>query len=154
MGRIVIDLLGVHRTEDANLVRDPANVRKEFRDFLTALTPLLEFTKRAARLQFRVLQLSQLLAFGERLRERLAVEFLELGLVIETFQMRRPARHAEVNDALGPHRKMGRVDRPFPAGGGGRRRGRAQQLWIEQTGKRQAAQAESRATEKGAAVDV
>src|SRR5439155_8079327 len=98
------DLLGVHRTENANLVRDPADVRKEFRDFLTALTPLLELTKRTARFQFRVLQLSQLLAFGERLRERLAIEFLELGLVVEAFQMRRPARHAEVNDAFGSDR--------------------------------------------------
>ena len=47
------------------------------------------------------LQLRDLLALGERFRHRLAVSLFELGLGVEGFQVRRPARHVEVNDPLG-----------------------------------------------------
>ena len=116
MGGIVIDLFGVQGADDAKVVRDAADVRKQRRDFLPRLAPFPELTKRSAREQLGVLQLGELLTLGERVRERLAVEFFELGLEIETLQVRRSTRHAQVDDAPGFHRKVSRIDSPVPVG--------------------------------------
>ena len=53
-------------------------------------------------LQLLALQLGDRLALGERLGHRLAVERGELRLVVEGFELRRPARHVEEDDALDP----------------------------------------------------
>ncbi len=67
------------------------------------------------------LQLGELLPLGERLRERLAVEPLQLGLGVEALELRRAAGHAEVDDPLGPGREVERLDDPLePAGLAGR----------------------------------
>src|SRR6266568_3355879 len=53
-----------------------------------------------------------------RLRHRLPVQLREPRLVIETLQMRRPARHVEPDDALGPRRHMGSANDAVPLVGG------------------------------------
>ena len=116
MRGIVIDLFGVQGANDANVIRDAADVRKQRRNLLPRLAPFSEFTKRSARDQLCILQLGELLALGERVRERLAVEFFELGLEIKTLQVRRSTRHAQVDDAPGFHRKVSRIDSPVPVG--------------------------------------
>src|SRR6266404_4455624 len=88
---------------------------KQIGDFLAGLPVLAKFGKRTARFQNRVLQLGELLSLRKGLGERLSMDALQLRLVIEAFQMRGSARHAEMNDAFGPHRKVRRVDNALPA---------------------------------------
>jgi hypothetical protein len=64
------------------------------------------------------LELGDLLAFGEGFGEGLSVEFLQDGLVVEEFEVRRSARHAEEDDALGLHRQVRGLEHAF-----GERRG-------------------------------
>ena len=97
----MIDLLGLHRADDADLVGDAGDVREQVGDLLARLAVLLEFDERPARLEHGVLKLGELLPLGERLGERLAVELLQLGLVVEALELRRAARHAEVDHPLG-----------------------------------------------------
>src|SRR2546421_392371 len=151
--RIVIDLLGVHRADDANVVRNTADVREQLGNFLPGPAPLPELAKRPAGLQFRVLQLRELLPPGEGFGERFIVELLEFRLVIKPFEVRRPARHAEMNDAFGPHRKMCRLNDPFPSGCSLRGLSRAQQFGVEQAGQRQTAEPVGGAAQKSAPID-
>ena len=65
MRRIVVDLLGVHRADDADVVGNAADVREQVGDFLAGLAVLLEIDERPARLQDRVLQLGELLSLGK-----------------------------------------------------------------------------------------
>ena len=104
--RVVIDLLGPHRADDADVVGDAADVREQLADLLAGLAELLEAVLRAEADQLLALQLRDLLALGERLRHRLAVHLGELGLVVEGFEVRRAAGLVEEDDALG----LGRED--------------------------------------------
>src|SRR5688572_7927079 len=106
MRRIVIDLFRVQRLHDADVVRDFAGVRKQRRNFQTRLTAFLKLAERPARLEFHVLQLRELVALSERLGKRLAVDAFQLRLEIKRLEMRWPAGHAEMNDALRANRKM------------------------------------------------
>ncbi len=110
VGRVVIDLLRVHRADDADVVRQLRDVREETGNLLARLAVFLEVHERSARFQFRVLQLRELLPLGERFGERLAVQLLQLRLPVKCLQVRGPARHAEMNDALGLLRKMERMN--------------------------------------------
>src|SRR5882724_621977 len=98
MCRIMIDLLRMHRANYANIIRNRRDMREQIGDLLARLAMLLEFGEWAARFQHGILQLRQLLSFGERFRKWFAIKFLQLRLVIEAFQMRRTARHAEMNN--------------------------------------------------------
>ena len=62
--------------------------------------------------QFKLLplQLRDRLALGDRLGHRLAVQFGQLGLVVERFQVRRPAGHVEIDDPLAARREMQRMN--------------------------------------------
>lgn len=102
----MVDLLGDHRADDTDIIRDGTDVRKKVGDFDAALAPFPEFRERTAGDQLAALQLGKLLAGGEGLGKRLAVERVELWLGIQRFEMRRSARHAEVNDAFRPCREM------------------------------------------------
>src|SRR5262249_53535032 len=68
--RVMIDLLGMHRTHNADIVSDTTYVREYARDLLTRFPIFFEFGKRSPRFQLRVLQLGELLSFGEGLRKR------------------------------------------------------------------------------------
>ena len=113
--RVVIDLLGVHRADDADVVGDAGDVRERSEISCPDCAMLLELAERPARLQHRVLQLGELLALGERLGERLAVELASVRLEVEGLEVRRPARHAEVDDALRLDRAVRRVEHASPA---------------------------------------
>ena len=122
--------------EDADVIGNPTDVGKNLGDFLAGLAPFLEFAKRAEGFQRGILQLGKLLAFGERVGKRLAIQFLQLGFVIKTLQVRRPARHVQMDDAFGAGLEMARVDDAVP--GRIRSRLRAQNPGIKQTRQRQA----------------
>src|SRR5262245_12452764 len=112
-----------------------------------------ELRERAQRLQLRVLQLCQLLALGERLRKRLSTDALQLRLVIETLKLRRPTRHAEMDDSLCSHRKIRGVDDALPALFGSGGRGTADEFRLQQSCQRNAAQTVGGAREKRAPID-
>ena len=61
---VVVDLLGLHRADDADVVGDARDVREEVGDLVAGLAVLLEIRERPARLQLRVLQLGELLALA------------------------------------------------------------------------------------------
>src|SRR2546422_1553205 len=107
---IVIDLLGPHRSHDAGLVDDAADVREQLADHLSGLTEALEPVRRAEAGEPLSLELRDLLPSRERLRHRRAVHFRELGLVVERLQVRRPTRLVQIDDTLGLRRKVKRVD--------------------------------------------
>ena len=78
--RIVIDLLGPHRADDADVVGDAADVREELADLLAGLAELLEAVLRAEADQRLALQLRDLLALGERFRHGLPCISASFGL--------------------------------------------------------------------------
>ena len=110
MRGIVIDLLGPHRSHDAGLVDDAADMRKQLADHLSRLAEPPEAVRRAEAGETLPLELGDLLPFRERLRHRRAVHFRQLGLVVERLQVRGPARLVQIDDALGLRRKVERVD--------------------------------------------
>lgn len=98
MGGVVVNLLGGHRTDNADVVSNGADVRKDFGDFLTGFPESFERELRRQAFQFLVLKLGDRLALGEGFGHGLAREFREFGFVVEGFEVRRAARHAEIND--------------------------------------------------------
>ena len=149
MRRVVVDLLGLHRANHTHLVRHALKMGKEIGDFDPGLSALLKLRERTARLQLRVLQLRQLLPLRERLGERLLVDPLQLRLPVERLEMRRPARHAQVDDTSGAHREMRRVHHAArkPCGGAWPG-GIGEQPGIQQASQRRRAQAVGRALQE------
>lgn len=151
MRGIVVDLIGVHRADDAEVVGHPAEMREETAHFLAGLAELLEVVLRAETFEFLALQLRDLLAFSEGAGHGLAVHFLELGLEVPGLEMRRPAGHVEMDDALRLRWPVQRPDDAGPFFFG--RQGRTEQPWIEQRAERERADAGGGAAEEGTAVE-
>ena len=81
----------------------------------------------------------------------------QLRLVVERLQVRRPAGHVQVDDALGARRDVQRMDdaRPFVDRGAGRiGRGRARRCWVQQRRQRQRPQARAGAAQETLAATV
>ena len=112
--RIVVDLHRTHRLHDRNIIRQFRNVRKNIGNHLTGFTMTTEAMLRPHAGERLPLQLCNRLAVGERCRHRLAVHLREFRLVVERFEMRGTARHAEKNNPFRPGHVMG-LDRPGPA---------------------------------------
>src|SRR5262245_34560639 len=107
MRGIMVDLLRVHGLDHADVVGNGADKGKEIRDFEAGTPAALEFDERPARLELAILQLGELLAFGERCRKGLVVNALQFRLEIKSLQMRWAARHAEMDHPSCPGRSMG-----------------------------------------------
>ena len=83
MRRIVVDLLRNHRADDADLIRNPADVRQRAGDRLAGLAEFFKLMLRPKAFQFLIaLQLRDRLAVGDRPGHRLAVHLGELWLVV------------------------------------------------------------------------
>ena len=93
-------------------------------DLLARLAVLLERVLGGEAGELLPLELRDRHPRGERPRHRLAVHRGELRLVIERLQVRRPARHVQVNDPLRLRREVRRADDPRPPLLAGRRRRR------------------------------
>ena len=78
----MIDLLGLHRAHDADVVCDAADVRQEIADRLLRLAKFAERGLRPEAQQLFALQLRDWLTFGERFRHRLAVHRGEVVSVL------------------------------------------------------------------------
>ncbi len=112
--RVVVDRLGHHGPDDADLVGDAPDVREELADLLARLAELLERVLRREALERLPLELRDRHPRRERAGHRLAVHLGELRLVVERLQVRRPAGHAEEDDPFRLRREVRRVDHPSP----------------------------------------
>ena len=95
----------IHGTDDGDIVDALREFGKEIRDFNARLAVLAEGAPAAddgLLIEFGELQLHASEAGGHEL----AVEFVERGLGVEGFQMRRSAVHEEKDDAAGGGREM------------------------------------------------
>jgi hypothetical protein len=102
VGRVVIDRIGRHGSNQANLVGDRTDVGQQGADFGPLTPDLLERKHGPQALEFLTLQLGKLLAGGEALGHRLAVQLCKLGFWIEELKMGRPAGHRQPDDPLDP----------------------------------------------------
>ena len=102
----MVDLLGGHRLNDGDVVREFGNVRELFADFLSALSVFIEFESWAVASQWLSLQLSDRLSLGELFGHWLAVHLRQFGFVVERFQLRRSAGHTQKDDSFRFRRKM------------------------------------------------
>jgi len=104
---IVVDLLGVHRADHRDLIGVFGDVGQDVSDLHPGLAVAGEVMLGPHAGERLALELGELLALGERVRHRLAVQFAELGFEIEGLQMGRAARHAEEDDAFDLGRQLG-----------------------------------------------
>ena len=115
VGGVVIDLLGPHGADDADVVGDAADVGEQRADLLAGFAEFLERMLGAEADEALALQLGDLLPLGEGVRHGLAAQFGELGLVVEGFQVRRAAGLIEEDDALGLGGKCSGLTTPVEA---------------------------------------
>ena len=92
----MVDVVGDHRADDADVVDAGGNLRKQFADLDAALAVLLELERR----------LQQVARFGtdefrHLERQRFAVEGGEFRLGVEGIDVRRPAGHEQEDETLG-----------------------------------------------------
>ncbi len=121
--RVVVDLLGVHRAHDADVVRDARRWRETGLEISCPDLPCFWNSTNGPRaFSSEFCNCASCWPLVNDAGKGLAVDTLQLRLVVKALQVRRPARHAEMNDALGPHREMRRVDHALPASGAARRR--------------------------------
>ena len=100
--RIVVDRLGVHRLDDAELVHDLGGVRQQFADpgARLAVPGELELRSGDRKRPLKRGHAGQALPHADRRRQFLAVHRAQLRLVVEQLELRRPATLKEVDDAL------------------------------------------------------
>lgn len=111
---VVIDLFGLHRANDRDIIRYRANLGKGLGDFLSRFAILFEIEDGAACFQDGILQLGQLLTFSEGFRKRLTIQFFQLGLVVQRLELAGTTRHTEMDDSFRPGFEMKRIDDAFP----------------------------------------
>src|SRR5437773_249089 len=130
-----------------DVIHNARRLREQFADPRAASAVLPELAPRAEQLRaVAAAHECEAFALDERLRNRLAVQLNELGLVIEQFELARSAGHEEVNDVLRARLEMRRTRRHW-IGDGSRRR--AEEFFFTEQGcERDAAQAHRAAAEK------
>src|SRR5262245_7795163 len=102
----VVELRGVHRADDGNLVDHTREVGKELRDFSASFPVSRERVWRAENLG-NAPDEGEALAFEELRRAILSIQLLELLLGLEEVEVRGSSRHEEVDDAFRLRRKVG-----------------------------------------------
>lgn len=105
VGGIVIDGLGGHRANEAEVIDDGADVGEEGGDFGSVPAELGEGKHGALTVQFLALELGELLTAGEAFRHGRSIQCGELGFRIEGFELGRASGHGEPDDAFGACRQ-------------------------------------------------
>ena len=108
--RRVVELVGLHRADDRDVVGDRREVRQQLGDLGARLPVPLELERRAEQLR-RALDEREPLALDQLLGDVLAVVLRQLRLGIEQIELRRRAGHEQVDDALRLRREVERVGR-------------------------------------------
>jgi hypothetical protein len=111
--RIVVDGLGVQGANEADIVDDFSGVRQQFADPDAVLAALLkrEFWRDDRKAFLARRHAREALALTDGIGEFAAVKLLSLRLVIEKFQMRRPAGLEEIHDPFRRRGEMGLLAR-------------------------------------------
>ena len=108
-GRVVVDRLGVHRADEAQLVGGLGRVRQQLADPRAGLAVLLELEEgvddREALL--RGGHAGEPLAFANRVGQLGAAQTVERGLIVEQVHLRGTTRLEQPDDALGLGREVG-----------------------------------------------
>ena len=117
----MVDLFGVEGFDDADVIGDLADLRKDIADHLPAfsMTRKVVLGTEAFQLVRLALKLGNLLPLGDRLRHRLAVHLSKLRFVVERFEMRGTSGHVEPDHALAFRRDMNGQGIPGPFGAEG-----------------------------------
>ena len=115
--RVVVDRLGHHRADDADVVGDRGQVREDRADLLAAGPQRWNGCWGAKQTSFWPWSWAIGMPLGERLGHRLAVHLGQVGLVVERLQVRRAAGHVQVDDPLGLGGEVERMDRAGPSVG-------------------------------------
>jgi len=93
-------------------------MRKYITQHLSRLTVRVEAMLGPKAFELAPLQLSNLATFGERFRHRLAVHFRQFWLVIQCLQVRRSARHAQMDHPTNSRPQVQGLHDAIPAGPG------------------------------------
>ena len=96
----MVDLLSDHGFDHGDVIRHLGGPWQVVTDHQTTLTVGAELGLMTEDFELFALELGDGLALGEGFWHRLAVEAVELGFVVEGFQMRGASRHAEKNNPL------------------------------------------------------
>ena len=96
----MIELIGIHRLDDREIVDHAPQVRQELAQHRAALDRFLKLVGRAQQLGMP-LDEGEPLVFQQLVRARLHVMLDQLGLEVEQVLLRRSARHVQVNHPLG-----------------------------------------------------
>ena len=128
-GGVVIDRLGMHRLDEAQVVHDLGRVRQEFADPCPALAVPGELERGRGRGEAGLSggHAGQALTHANRVRQLGAAQRVEFRLVIEQVHLRGSAGLEQVDDAFGFRRKVRQV-RKRP----GRWRGRGRQVPVQE----------------------
>ena len=101
MGRIVVDLTGVHGADDRYVVRDGPDFRKLVANALFGFAIFLKGMLGSEALKGLALKLGDRLPFREGLGHGFAVHFPKLGLVVQGLEVRGASGHAKKDYAFG-----------------------------------------------------
>ena len=151
--RVVIDGLGVHGLDEAEFVHKLRRPRHQVADPRAALAVLRELEDGAGHGQRGLIarHTGQALAHAHAGGQVLPVVFVERGFVVEQIELRRPAGHEQVNDAVGFGREMRPGQNAFERIFQFRQR-RAEGVAVEQAEERGPAEAEREPAKEFAAV--
>ncbi len=137
-GRAMVDGLGVHALDEAQVVGNLGRVRQQIAQPGAALAVLLKLERRTDQRQARLVarHAGQTLLAANFGRQLGTVLFVQQRLVIEQVDLRRPAGLKQKNDPLGFRREV----RPLRRGGG--------RLRLQQLRQGDAAQAQAKAAQE------
>jgi len=110
LGGRVVELIGVHRLDDGDVVGDVLEVRQEFAHPRSRFAALLEFVRRAQHFGMPFDE-GEATPFQKGIGAGLHVAFDQLGFKVEQFLLRRGAGHVQKDDAFrfGGHAEFGGV---------------------------------------------
>ena len=95
--RIMINLFGLQRINDADVVSQCADMWKHIAQQLSGFAMRSERMLGRQTFEFSSLELRNLTSFGEGFRHWPAIHFRKLRLVVQRFQMRRPPCHTQMD---------------------------------------------------------
>src|SRR5262249_2375679 len=139
LGRRVVEVVGVHRPEDEEVVRDSRRVREETRERSAAAAVPAERVRRAQERR-DTFDEGEPLALDDILRNLLAVVRVELRLRVEEIDLGGPPGHEQEDDALGLGREVSRLRGQRV---GGDRGPRPEELRLEEGQQGESSDAES-----------
>ena len=109
----MVERLGMHRAHPANVVGAGRQVRPEVGELHAALAVLVEATRTAHEPRRLALNERKTHVARHRLRQRLAVQLVQLRLGVPKVDLAGSALHVHVDDALGPRPEGGATSDHF-----------------------------------------